>query len=139
MDTAAILVRGRMSPGRPTIATQTTLGPTPAGTPLEITYDTLVAAADVPAAAGRSVEFLLGRVATGRLELWDGAEWVRVKPRLPRFASRFEEPFLAPGGQVRWTPPTGRSGIVPAFTVRVWDGRLKSANLSQVGIDVGPG
>lgn len=139
MDTAAILVRGRMSPGRPTIATQTTLGPTPAGTPLEITYDALVAAADVPAAAGRSVEFLLGRVATGRLELWDGAEWVRVKPRLPRFASRFEEPLLAPGGQVRWTPPTGRSGIVPAFTVRVWDGRLKSANLSQVGIDVGPG
>lgn len=139
LDTAAILVRGRMSPGRPTIAPQTALGPTPPGTPLEITYDALLAAADVPAAATRSVEFLLGRVSTGRLELWDGAEWVRVKPRLPRFARSFEEPLLAPGGRIRWTPPAGRSGTVPAFTVRVWDGRLKSANVSQVSIDVGTG
>jgi hypothetical protein len=138
-DTAAILMRGRTSPGRPTIAPQTALGPTPLGAPLEITYDALLAAADVPAAATRSVEFLLGRVSTGRLEIWDGAEWVRVKPRLPRFARSFEEPLLAPGGRIRWTPPAGHSGTVPAFTVRVWDGRLKSANVSQVSVDVRTG
>jgi hypothetical protein len=137
-DTAAILVRGRTSPGRLTIAPQTTLGPTPLGTPLEISYDALVAAADVSAARNRSVELLLGRVATGRLEIWDGAEWVRVKPRLPRFARSFEQPLLAPGGRIRWTPPAGRTGDVPAFTVRAWDGRLKSAIVSQVSVGVTP-
>jgi hypothetical protein len=138
LDTAAILVRGRTSPGRPTIASQIRLGPTPADTPLEISYDTLLAAANVPAATTRSVEFLLGRVSTGRLEIWDGAEWRVVVPRPPRFASRFEQPLLAPGGRIKWTPRMGQSGEAPAFTVRVWDGRLKSANVSQVFVDGPP-
>jgi hypothetical protein len=138
LDTAAILVRGRTSPGRPTIASQIRLGPTPADTPLEISYDTLLAAANVPAATTRSVEFLLGRVSTGRLEIWDGAEWRVVVPRPPRFASRFEQPLLAPGGRIKWTPRMGQSGEAPAFTVRVWDGRLKSASVSQVFVDGPP-
>jgi hypothetical protein len=139
LDTAAILVRGRTSPGRPTIAPQIRLGTTPADTPLEITYETLLAAANVPAAATRSVEFLLGRVSTGRLEIWDGAEYRVVVPRSPRFASRFEQPLLAPGGRIKWTPRTGQTGEVPAFTLRVWDGRLKSADVSQVFVDVTAG
>ncbi|MFM8539274.1 MAG: hypothetical protein ACKOES_14585 [Planctomycetaceae bacterium] len=138
-DTAAILVRGRTSPGRPTIDPRITLGPTPADTPLEITYETLLAAANVPAAATRSVEFLLGRVSTGRLEIWDGAEYRVVVPRSPRFASRFDRPLLAPGGRIKWTPRTGQTGEVPAFTLRVWDGRLKSADVSQVFVDVTAG
>ncbi|MFM7042005.1 MAG: hypothetical protein ACKO35_07455 [Planctomycetaceae bacterium] len=138
-DTAAILVRGRTSPGRPTIAPQIRLGTTPADTPLEITYETLFAAANVPAAATRSVEFLLGRVSTGRLEIWDGAEYRVVVPRSPRFASRFEQPLLAPGGRIKWTPRTGQTGELPAFTLRVWDGRLKSADVSQVFVDVTAG
>ena len=139
LDTAAILVRGRTSPGRPTIAPQIRLGTTPADTPLEITYETLLTAANVPAAATRSVEFLLGRVSTGRLEIWDGAEYRVVVPRSPRFASRFEQPLLAPGGRIKWTPRTGQTGEVPAFTLRVWDGRLKSADVSQVFVDVTAG
>jgi len=138
-DTAAILVRGRTSPGRPTIDPQIRLGTTPADTPLEITYETLLAAANVPAAATRSVEFLLGRVSTGRLEIWDGAEYRVVVPRSPRFASRFDQPLLAPGGRIKWTPRTGQTGEVPTLTLRVWDGRLKSADVSQVFVDVTAG
>jgi hypothetical protein len=32
----------------------------------------------------------------------------------------------------------GQSGEAPAFTVRVWDGRLKSASVSQVFVDGPP-
>ena len=62
-----------------------------------------------------------------------------VVPRSPRFASRFEQPLLAPGGRIKWTPRTGQTGEVPAFTLRVWDGRLKSADVSQVFVDVTAG
>ena len=46
---------------------------------------------------------------------------------------------LAPGGRIKWTPRTGQTGEVPAFTLRVWDGRLKSADVSQVFVDVTAG
>jgi hypothetical protein len=131
-DTAAILVRARGPVGVPAINRSAALGSTPAGTPLVITYAQFVAATGATAANSRSVEFLLGGVSSGRLELWDGAKWIRVPAVLPKF----KEPILAPGGQIRWTPPARVTGQRPAFRAIAWDGWKMSAIQSQVTVDV---
>ena len=131
-DTAAILVRGRGPSGVPAIDRTAALGTTAAGTPLVITYDQLVNATGATATANaRSVEFLLSGRPAGRLELWDGTKWIRVPAVLPRF----KEPILAPGGQIRWTPPAGARGQRAAFSVIAWDGWRMSA-ASQVSVNV---
>lgn len=129
---SAILVRARGPMGVPVINRSATLGSTPAGTPLVITYAQLVAATGATTANSRSVEFLLGGVSSGRLELWDGAKWIRVPAVLPKF----KEPILAPGGQIRWTPPARVTGQRPAFRAIAWDGWKMSAMQSQVSVDV---
>jgi hypothetical protein len=129
---SAILVRARGPVGVPVINRTAALGSTPAGTPLVITYDQLVNATGATATANaRSVEFLLSGRPAGRLELWDGAKWIRVPAVLPRF----KEPILAPGGQIRWTPPAGARGQRAAFSVIAWDGWRMSA-ASQVSVNV---
>jgi hypothetical protein len=128
---SAILVRTRGPVGVPAINRSAALGSTPAGTPLVITYAQLVTATGATTANSRSVEFLLGGVSSGRLELWDGAKWVRVPATLPRF----KEPILAPGGQIRWNPPARVTGQRAAFRVLAWDGWRMSAP-SQVSVDV---
>ncbi len=132
VGTSAILVRARGPLGVPAINRSATLGSTPAGTPLVITYAQLVAATGATTANSRSVEFLLGGVSSGRLELWDGAKWVRVPATLPTF----KEPILAPGGLIRWTPPARATGQRPAFRAIAWDGWKMSAIQSQVTVDV---
>ena len=131
-DTSAILVRGRGPAGVPAIAPRATGFSTPAGTPLVITYAQLVTATGATAANSRSIEFLLGGVSSGRLEIWDGVKWVRVPATLPKF----KEPILAPGGQIRWTPPAMAAGQRAAFRVVAWDGWRMSAIQSQVTVDV---
>jgi hypothetical protein len=128
----AILVRARGPVGVPAINRSASLGSTPAGTPLVITYAQLVAATGATTANSRSVEFLLGGVSSGRLELWDGARWIRVPAVLPKF----KEPMLAPGGLIRWTPPGRVTGQRPAFRAIAWDGWKMSATQSQVSVDV---
>lgn len=130
--TSAILVRSRGPVGVPAINRTASLGSTPAGTPLVITYAQLVAATGATTANSRSVEFLLGGVSSGRLELWDGAKWVRVPATLPKF----KEPILAPGGLIRWTPPARATGQRAAFRAIAWDGWKMSAIQSQVSVDV---
>jgi hypothetical protein len=130
-DRAAILIRGRGPAGVPAINPRATGFSTSAGTPLVINYAQLVTATGATAANSRSVEFLLGGVSSGRLELWDGAKWVRVPATLPRF----KEPILAPGGQIRWTPPARVTGQRAAFRAIAWDGWRMSAP-SQVSVDV---
>ncbi|MFO0191586.1 MAG: hypothetical protein ACK54F_10090 [Planctomycetia bacterium] len=129
---SAILVRARGPMGVPVINRSATLGSTPAGTPLVITYAQLVSATGATTANSRSVEFLLGGVSSGRLELWDGAKWIRVPAVLPKF----KEPILAPGGQIRWTPPARATGQRAAFRAIAWDGWKMSAMQSQVTVDV---
>lgn len=128
---SAILVRARGPAGVPAINPQATGFSTPAGTPLVITYAQLVTATGATAANARSVEFLLSGRPAGRLELWDGAKWVRVPATLPKF----KEPILAPDGQIRWTPPARATGQRAAFRVLAWDGWRMSAP-SQVSVDV---
>lgn len=129
---SAILVRARGPVGVPAINRSAALGSTPAGTPLVITYAQLVSATGATTANSRSVEFLLGGVSSGRLELWDGAKWVRVPATLPKF----KEPILAPGGLIRWTPPARATGPRAAFRAIAWDGWKRSAIQSQVSVDV---
>lgn len=131
-DSAAILIRGRGPAGVPAINPRATGFSTPAGTPLVITYAQLVTATGATTANSRSVEFLLGGVSSGRLEFWDGAKWIRVPAVLPKF----KEPILAPGGQIRWTPPAKLTGQRPAFRAIAWDGWKMSATQSQVSVDV---
>jgi hypothetical protein len=129
--TSAILVRARGPAGVPVINPRATGFSTPAGTPLVITYAQLVTATGATTANSRSVEFLLGGVSSGRLELWDGAKWVRVPATQPRF----KEPILAPGGQIRWTPPARATGQLAAFRVLAWDG-WRMSGVSQVRVNL---
>ena len=130
-DRTAILIRGRGPAGVPVINPRATGFSTPAGTPLVITYAQLVTATGATSANSRSVEFLLGGVSSGRLELWDGAKWVQVPATQPKF----KEPILAPGGQIRWTPPARATGQLAAFRVLAWDG-WRMSGVSQVRVNL---
>ncbi len=128
LTTAALLVRATARQNPPPRLRAVTRLAGQVRQPLVITYDQFVAATRATQTPGRSIQFMLGGVQSGSLEVWTGSRWAAV----PRFANM---PLLAPGGQIRWTPPGNASGLRAAFTVRTWDGWRLSA-LSQVRVNL---
>lgn len=128
LTTAALLVRAAapQSPA-PTVNTTALLAGT-VGQPVVITYAQLVTATGATQTTSRSIQFMLGGLSSGRLEVWNGGRWAVV----PAFANL---PLLAPGGQIRWTPPAAASGVRAAFTVKTWDG-WRLSGLSQVSVNL---
>ena len=126
--TAALLVRAAapLSPA-PTVNAAASLAGT-AGQPLVITYAQLVAATGATQTTSRSVQFMLGGLSSGWLEVWSGGRWTAI-PALANI------PLLAPGGRIRWTPPVGASGVRPAFAVKAWDG-WQMSGVSQVRVNL---
>ena len=131
--TSAILVRPTQSLSRPTINTATNAGTTSRNQPFVITYADLVARSGAGQTGSRSIEFVLdGAPLSGTLEYFDG-QWTKVPAALP---AGFKLPLLAPGGKVRWTPPTAKTGTVAAFKIQTWDGTSPMSLDSTVSIDV---
>jgi hypothetical protein len=130
---SAILVQGLRPAGRPTINAATSLGPTGRRQPLVITYDQLVAASGAGQTGFRSIEFVLDRVLSGKLELFDENRWQQVPPK--GWPTALQIPLLAPGGSIRWTPPANTSGRLAAFRMVTWDGLQKSL-ASQVVVNI---
>jgi hypothetical protein len=98
------------------------------GQPVVITYAQLVTATGATQTTSRSIQFMLSGLISGRLEVWTGSRWAVV----PSVANI---PLLAPGGQIRWTPPAGASGLRAAFTIRTWDGwRLSGPSRVSVNL-----
>lgn len=125
----ALLVQSPVA-SRPVVNVATLLGPTARNQAIEIDYQTLVNRSGATMTGSRSVQFMLNSLQAGTIEVYNNGQWYRVTPL--RFGLM---PLVAPGGKIRWTPPTGTSGRVAAFTISTWDGRQKSG-ASQVSVDV---
>ena len=114
----------------PAINAATLLGPAVRNRAIEIDYGTLANRSGATQTESRSVEFMLNSLSAGRIEVFNNGRWYTVTPL--RFGLM---PLVAPGGKIRWTPPSNAAGRVAAFTISTWDGRQKSG-VSQVSIDV---
>ena len=127
--TAALLVRAAapQSPA-PALNAAATLAGT-VGQPLVITYAQLVAATGATQTTSRSVQFILGGLNSGWLEVWTGSGW-SVVPSQVKYM-----PLVAPFGKIRWTPPAGASGAKAAFSVKTWDG-WNLSGVSQVSVNL---
>lgn len=110
----------------------TLLGTTARNQAIEIDYQTLVNKSGATETGSRSVEFMLNGLQAGTVEVYNNGQWYRVVPL--RFGLM---PLVAPGGKIRWTPPTNVVGRVAAFTISTWDGRQKSGP-SRVSFDITP-
>ena len=114
LATASVLVRSAVAHAAPTLALTGLLLPTAAGAPVVITHEQLAAATRASGTDSQSIRFVLDGVVRGQLEIWSGSRWLAVSAR-----NTF---LLAPGGQIRWTPPSAQPGMRAAFSVRASDG-----------------
>ena len=122
---------------RPTIATSATFLAA-AGQPVVITYARLLAASTARDVDGDSLRFRIESLTAGRIEKWNGSRWVAVRVNAGQPLSPSNQPSLpprlGPGERIRWVPPVGATGTIPAFAVRVSDGGLRSLDTCQVSI-----
>jgi len=122
---------------RPTIATSATFLAA-AGQPVVITYARLLAASTARDVDGDRLRLEIESLTAGRIEKWNGSRWVAVRVNAGQPLSRSNQaslpPRLGPGERIRWVPPVGATGTIPAFAVRVSDGRLRSLDTCQVSI-----
>jgi hypothetical protein len=125
---------------RPTIAATTSLMNGVRGRPLVITHAMLMAASGARDAENAPLKFTIQSLQAGRLEKWDGHRWLPVSmggaPVPIGQAGQIARPIINPGERIRWIPPAGVVGTVAAFTIRVSDGELASANVSRVSVAV---
>lgn len=127
LATAAIMVKAATAQSpRPSINGSATLTG-PVGKPLVITYNQLVIASGATETQSRSIVFNLMGIQKGKLEYWAGSRWVRV-------LNIKNQALLVPGGQLRWTPPSGAPQTGPAFRVRTFDGWQSSAVVAQINV-----
>lgn len=130
LTTAALLVRAATPQNPPPRIRGSAVIAGRVRQPVVITYDQLVAATGATQTRNRSIQFMLGGVTSGNLQVWTGSRWAAV----PRFANL---PLLAPGGRIRWIPPANAVGLRAAFTVRTWDG-WQLSSVSQVRVNLTP-
>jgi len=118
---------------RPTLAPTARLRGV-AGRPVVITYAMLARASR--AGDVDPLRFRIESLQAGEIEKLVGGRWVRLsinsRPLTPRMASVL--PFLSPGERIRWVPPPRATGLVPAFTILVSEGKLPAVNASRVSI-----
>ena len=129
-------------PARPMLRPVTTLviddliGPSPV----------VLSAAEIGVAAinGRpDLSFVVSAVASGRVEKWNGTNWVDVSSP-PASSSpavllrQLQQRLVTPTDQLRWVPPTESGGAEAAFAVVGWNGREASTTASTVVIEAGP-
>jgi hypothetical protein len=119
-------------PDRPVLAaTGTLFGP--ASSAREISHADLLGATGARDADGNDIRFIVENVQGGRLETWNGSQWVpvRVAPRyFTTSASRVT--LVGPTTRLRWVADAGAS-VRPSITLRAWDGTLASGSTCRVG------
>ncbi len=104
-----------------------TITPIPGGlknTPLAITYADLVTATDPFDRAGKAILFKIKSIAAGGLLTKNGAPILLNKTT------------IAAGESIVWTPPTGKTGTLAAFTLLATDGSKSTAS-AAVSVIVG--
>ena len=95
-------------------------------TPLEISYDSIAAAADESDVEGDVISFRIAAVTNGTLEKWNGSAWAAVVPGTT---------LISAGEKVRWSATTFSSMAQNAFTIKAWDGQLDSSSVAQIKVD----
>ena len=128
LATTSLLVRAAAQQNPAPAVRPTALLTGSTGQPVVITYAQLVAASGATQTTSRSIQFMFAGLNAGRLEYWTGSRWLVVP-------SRANVPLVAPGGQIRWTPPVGASGARAAFSVKTWDG-WKMSGVSAVSVNL---
>lgn len=107
----------------PTLTSVTPFSGGVKNTPYTIAFADLVAAADENDIDGDPLSFRIESISSGTLTKGGAA----VIPGVTLFAS---------GESLEWTPPSGATGQLNAFTVKAWDGGLSSATAAQVVVAV---
>ena len=149
-DPAAVLT--------PTVAPLPTATPTPPSRPMLRPVTTLVldgpigpspvvlSAAELNVAAinGRpDLSFVVSAVASGRVEKWNGTDWIDISSPPTSAApavllAQLKQRLVGPADQLRWVPPAAGGSEQAAFTVVGWSGQAASAASSTVVIEAGP-
>jgi alpha-tubulin suppressor-like RCC1 family protein len=110
----------------PTLTTIDIISGQTEGTPIEISFTSIAAAADEADVDGDVISFRIETISSGTLQKWNGSAWVDVTPGTT---------FIAVSDKVLWTPADGSTGLQDAFTLKAWDGQLASANAVQLKVD----
>lgn len=122
-STSAIQVRVTTNNTAPTLTSIATLNGGTEDVPFTIPFATLLASSNAQDANGDTIGFGIESVTTGSLTK-NGAA---VIPGTTKFNAN---------DTLVWTPTIGADGIVPAFTVRAFDGQLSSSPTVQVNINL---
>jgi hypothetical protein len=112
----------------PTLSPTTVFAGAVVGRPFEITHGMLRSASGARDVEGAPLRFRIVSLQAGRLEKWDGVRWISTT------IGAANPVIVRPGERVRWIPPAGATGTIPAFTIRASDGGLGSAVASQVSL-----
>ncbi|NBX19098.1 MAG: hypothetical protein EBR09_17280, partial [Proteobacteria bacterium] len=112
----------------PTLSAITTLTSATEDTFKEITYDELAGAAVVTDVDGPTLTYRIESITAGSiLEKWNGSAW--------NTASAITT-TLSTGEKIRWKASANANGILPAFTVKAYDGLDYSSTAALINIDV---
>jgi hypothetical protein len=112
----------------PTLSPTTLLAGAVAGRPFEITHGMLRSASGARDVEAAPLRFRIVSLQAGRVERWEGGRW------MPTTVAASSPLIVLPGGRIRWIPPAGATGTIPAFSIRASDGELASAVASQVSL-----
>ena len=110
----------------PTLTTIDIISGQTEGTPIEISFTSIAAAADEADVDGDVISFRVETISSGTLQKWNGSTWVAVTPGTT---------LIAGSDKVLWTPADGATGLQNALTLKAWDGQLASANAVQLKVD----
>jgi alpha-tubulin suppressor-like RCC1 family protein len=110
----------------PTLTTIDIISGQTEGTPIEISFTSIAAAADEADVDADIISFRIETVSSGTLQKWNGSTWTAVTPGTT---------LIAGSDKVLWIPADGSTGLQNAFTLKAWDGQNASANAVQLMID----
>jgi hypothetical protein len=84
--------------------------------------------------------FVVTQAVSGRVQRWDGEQWVDVTQVPPDAAPRalladLARRVIRPGDQLRWVPPAAAEATEVAFSLLGWDGSLLSGDASAVNFE----
>lgn len=121
----------------PSLTTVSTITGLNESEPVTITDANLAAVANEADIDSAALSFQIEQVANGFLQRWTGTTWTTATtPLLLSASASNSTESQAPTTQLRWTPYTGKSGNLAAFSVKAWDGALASDTAIPVKVTV---
>ena len=106
----------------------------------------VLSAAELSSAAinGRpDLSFVVSAVATGRVEKWNGTDWIDISTPPASSAPavllrQLQQRLVTAADQLRWVPPVEAGSEQAVFTLVGWSGQEASATASTVVVEAGP-